>query len=256
MKTYFKIIALIFLVSLGACKSSKTIANGEGNFDLSTRQVIKENSKKSPEFKTLASRVKIDIVEGEKVKGYTVNLRMEKDKKILLSSTPISVVKALITPDKVSFYNKLDNTYFDGDYTYLSELLGTSLDFEKVQNLLLGEALFNLKDGAYKSTIHEQSYALQPKDQQEFFEIFYLLNPAHFKIQSQQISQPNFFRHLQIDYLQHQEVDKQVIPERIKVIAVEENNELVVGLEFKSVSLNEELRFPFKIPSGYEEIKL
>ena len=62
-------------------------------------------------------------------------MRMEKDQKILIMSTPISVVKALITPEKVSFYNKLDNTYFEGDFKYLSDLLGTDLDFEKVQNL-------------------------------------------------------------------------------------------------------------------------
>ena len=61
---------------------------------------------------------------------------------------------------------------------------------------------------------------------------------------------------MQIDYLAHQEVDKQVLPERIKVIAVEANDEMVLDLEFKGVSLNEKLRFPFKIPSGYDEIKL
>ena len=32
-------------------------------------------------------------------------------------------------------YNKLDNTYFDGDYGYLSDMLGTELDFKKLQNL-------------------------------------------------------------------------------------------------------------------------
>lgn len=255
MKNYLSILIVSSLFLVG-CKSSKTIGSGEANYDLSAKQVIRENAKKAPEFNTLASRVKIDIVEGEKVKGYTVNMRLEKDKKILLMSTPISVVKALITPEKVSFYNKLDNTFFEGDYAYLSELLGTELDFKKVQNLLIGEALFNLKEEPYKVSIHEKAYALQPKNQLELFEIFYLLNPSHFKIKSQQISQPNEFRHLQIDYLAHQEVDKQVLPERIKVIAVEANDEMVMDLEFKGVSLNEKLRFPFKIPSGYDEIKL
>lgn len=249
-------ILLVISILLANCKSSKTISSGDANFDLSAKQVIKENAKKTPDFKTLASRVKIDIIEGEKVKGYTVNMRLEKDKKILLMSTPISVVKALITPDKVSFYNKLDNTFFEGDYAYLSGLLGTDLDFQKVQNLLIGEALFNLKEEPYKVSIHEEAYALQPKNQLDIFEIFYLLNPSHFKIKSQQISQPNEFRHLQIDYIAHQEIEKQVLPERIKVIAVEANEEMVLDLEFKGVSLNENLRFPFKIPSGYNEIKL
>ena len=254
-KRHYIILLLFSLVTLN-CKSSKSLSAGEANLKLTTKQVIKENTKQTPEFKTLASRVKIDIVDGNSTKGYTVNLRMEKDKQILLTSSPISLVKALITPDRVSFYNKLDNTYFDGDYAYLSKLLGTDLDFEKVQNLLLGEALYSLKDGSYSSFIHDKKYALQPKKQQELIDIFYILNPSHFKIESQQISQSALARHLQIDYLQYQEVDKQSLPERIKVFAVEANEELTVELEFKGVSLNEDLRFAFKIPSGYDEIEL
>jgi hypothetical protein len=124
----------VFVLS---CKSAKTIHSGEANLNLSTKQLIRENAKQTPNFKTLSARVKLDINQGDKVDAYTINFRMEKDKQILLMSTPISVVKALITPDKVRFYNKLDNTYFDGDYKYLSDLLGIDLDFQKVQNLLL-----------------------------------------------------------------------------------------------------------------------
>ena len=89
--------AFLFL-GLG-CKSAKTISSGDANFNLSAKQLIRENTRQSPKFKTLASRVKIDLFQGNEEQGYTVNLRMEKDKQILLMSTPISVVKALITPD-------------------------------------------------------------------------------------------------------------------------------------------------------------
>ena len=138
----------------------------------------------------------------------------------------------MITPEKVSFYNKLDNTYFEGDYKYLSDLLGIDLDFKKVQNLLLGEAFFNLKDNAYNVSVNDNSYILQPKKQQALFELFYLINPSHFKISSQQISQPQEQRHLQIDYLTYQEVDKQIFPQQIKVIAVEatERNDFRDGI--------------------------
>ncbi len=224
--------------------------------NLSTKQVIKEHLKQTPDFKTLAARVKIDIADGDKSSGYTVNLRIEKDKQILLMSTPISVVKALITPEKVSFYNKLDGTYFEGDFKYLSDLLGTELDFEKVQNLLIGEALYNLNDGNYKASVLDETYLLQPKNQSPIFELFLIMDPAIFKLKSQQITQLKTFRHLQIDYLSYQEVDKQIFPENIKVIAVEGNDEMIIKLEFKAVSLNQDLRFPFSIPSGYKRIEL
>lgn len=250
------IISSLCLVFVLSCKSAKTLGSGEANLNLSTKQLIKENVKQAPSFKTLAARVKLDINQGDKVDAYTINFRMEKDKQILLMSTPISVVKALITPEKVSFYNKLDNTYFDGDYKYLSDLLGIDLDFQKVQNLLLGEALFGLKATAFDMSTNDTSYILQPKEQETLFELFYLINPSHFKISSQQISQPQQQRLLEIDYLKYQEVDKQILPQQIKVIAVEAAEQMILEMEFKAVSLNEDLRFPFKIPSGFKEIKL
>jgi hypothetical protein len=243
----------IFLVS---CKSSKTLNSGSANLNLSAKQLIKENTLKAAVFKTLSARVKLDITQGEKESHYTINMRLEKDKQILLMSSPITVVKALITPEKVSFYNKLDNTYFEGDFKYLSDLLGTELNFQKVQNLLLGEALYGLKDNLYDVSVNEKDYILQPKKQNNLFELFYLISPSHFKISSQQISQPKEQRHLQIDYKSYQEVNKQILPEHIKVIAVEATEEMILEMEFKALSLNEDLHFPFKIPSGLKEIKL
>ena len=73
-------------------------------------------------------------------------------------STPITVVKAIITPNRVAFYNKLDGTYFDGDFTYLSDLLRTELDFYKVQALLLGEPVFKPNTKEYKASVFEKSY--------------------------------------------------------------------------------------------------
>ena len=63
-------------------------------------------------------------------------------------------------------------------------------------------------------------------------------------------------RFLQIDYLKYQEANRQTLPERVKIIALEQTDELIIDLEYKSLSLNEDLRFPFKIPSGYDEIFL
>lgn len=256
MKQTRKII-IILVLSFGVfgCKSSKTVAEGDANLKLSARQLIKENGKKSPEFNTLQSKLKITYSEKDKKQSHTVSYRMKKDEVLWLSAT-FGIIRAKITPTSVAFYNKLDNTYFEGDFKYFSKLLGTELDFQKIQNIILGEALYNLKDDSYKVSVHEGSYVLQPKNQRELFEIFFLLNPSHYKIQSQQLTQFSEQRHLQIDYLAHQEVEKEVLPEHVKVIAVEGDKELIAELEFKSVSLNEDIRFPFKIPSGFKKIEL
>jgi hypothetical protein len=243
-----------FLVLFLGCKSKKTLTTGNNNLNLSAKQLIKENAKKKPKFKTLTARVKIDYTEGTSSKSTTVSFRMEKDKAIWMSK--LGFVKALITPERVSFYNKLDNSYFDGDYAYLSDLLGTELDFNKVQNLLLGEALYDLDKNEFEVFTQENEYVLKPKIQPEAFELFYLLNASHFKINSQQLAQSKERRILQIDYVNYQEVDKQTFPENIKINAVEGYSETILNIEFKSITLNENLSFPFKIPSGYDQILL
>lgn len=251
--TYIFFTLIMLLAS--SCKSTKTISAGEANYKLSTRQLIKENAKQAARFKTLQAKLKITYLQNEKEQTHAVSFRAKKDEILWISAT-FSVIRAKVTPEKVSFYNKLDNTYFEGDYAYLSDLLGTDLDFQKVQNLLLGETLFSLKDDTYSSSISDSLYVLQPKKQRELFEIFFLLDPSHFKVKSQQISQPKELRILQIDYLSYQKVGSQTLPEHIKINAVEANEEAIIKLEFKNVSLNQDLRFPFKIPSGFKEIKL
>ena len=252
-----KISLVCLLVTLAmSCKSARSVvASGTVDSKLSSKQLIKENSKRDAKFKTLQAKVKIDIIEDLKESSYTVNLRMEKDKTIWISAT-LGLARAMITPDRVRFYDKINNQYFDGNYQLLSNLLGVELNYDKVQSLLIGEPLYNLKDGNYEISANENSYILQPKNQSALLELFLLFNPSHFKMDSQQLLQPLKKRFLQIDYVGYQEVNKEILPQNIRIIAVEDREELNVVLEYKSVSINEEVRFPFKIPSGFDEIIL
>jgi hypothetical protein len=252
-----QIVSLIFVLCIGlvSCNSAKTITdNGTLNTKLSTKQIIKNNTKSNSKFNTLSGRLKIDSNDGKKSQSVSMSLRMEKDKVIWMSK--LGIVKALITPTRVAFYNKLDGTYFDGDFTYLSTLLGTELDFYKIQALLLGEPVFKPNTKEYEVSVLKKSYRLNPIMQADLFDVFLLFNPTHFKMDAQQIVQSKAERHLDIEYLAYQNVDKEILPERIKIIAQEVENRLQIDLEFKSIELNTNLRFPFKIPSGYEQIQL
>jgi len=256
MTKYLKIVVLLIGLLFFGCKSANRISS-DGNLknDLTSQQIIKKHQKQEVRFNTMQSKVKVEYIQGDRSQSHTINLRIQKDEVIWLSAT-LGVVRVKITEDKVSYYNKLDNTYFDGDFALISDFLGTELNFDNIQNLLLGEALFNLEDQNYDADIHEESYVLFPKDQNALFEIFFLLNPSHFKMDSQQLAQPLEQRLLQIDYRNYQEVKNQILPEFIKVIALEADEETIVNMEFRSVSLNNELRFPFRIPSGFDEIEI
>jgi outer membrane biogenesis lipoprotein LolB len=251
-----RILVLILTVVAFGCKSTKSITSkGKLNANMTAKELIWENQTQKARFKTLQAKVKIEYTQDERSEGYTVNLRMEKDKIIWINSV-LGLARVMITPDRVSFYDKINNQYFDGDYSLLSDLLGIDLDFKKVESLLLGESIYNLEVDKYKLSTQENSYVLEPKKQQAVLELFFLLNPSHFKMDSQQLYQPLKRRILEIDYKSYQKVNKQILPENLKIIAVEDTDQVTIEMEYRSVSLNEDLRFPFKIPSGFKEISI
>lgn len=247
----FVCMGLLLFVS---CKSTKTVAGGTADSRLSAKRIIENHYGNQTNFKTLSGRVKIDYTDGDKNQGISVSLRMEKDKVIWISA-PFGMVKAHITPEQVSFYNKLEGEYFDGDFSYLSDLLGTELDFEKVQNLLLGNAVFDLRKEKYASEVSQGAYQLKPKKAGELFEILFLLEPKNFKISTQEISQPWENRQLSAKYT-YQDISGNILPDEVQILAKEDEDITNIGLGFKNVELNRTLSFPYKIPKGFKEIVL
>lgn len=248
------ITLLLIALILSSCKSTKAVSGGEVDSGISAKRIIENHYANQVDFKTLSGKVKIDYSDGEKSQGVNVSLRMEKNKVIWISA-PFGMVKAHITPEKVSFYNKLQGEYFDGDFSYLSDLLGTELDFEKVQNLLLGNAVFDLREDKYTSAISEGDYQLKPKRAKELFKILFQLEPKNFKISSQEVAQPEEDRRLQAKYT-YQDILGKILPDEIQIVAAENQDRTTIDLSFKNMELDKSLNFPYKVPKGYHEIIL
>ena len=155
---YKKYIILLLVVARSACKTQKNVSDAGIN-TIATKKIISNHYSNSFNQKTISAK-------GKKASAsVSVRLRLEKDKTIWLSASKfgIPLAKVKITPTRVSYYEKLSKTYFDGDFTLLSNWLGTELDYEKVQNILLGQAVMNLRKGKYISSIENNLYEVKPK---------------------------------------------------------------------------------------------
>ncbi|PRX56991.1 DUF4292 domain-containing protein [Flagellimonas meridianipacifica] len=249
---------LMFFISLMllvvACKSTKNVVGGEVDDSISTKKIIANHYGNQEDFKTLRGKVKIDYFNGKDRQGISVSLRMEKDKVIWISA-PLGVVKAHITPEKVSFYNKLQGEYFDGDFSFLSELLGTELDFASVQNLLLGNAILDMRKEKFTSKVADGNYQLKPRKAKELFLLLFQLEPKYFKIATQEVLQPEENRFLSAEYT-YQDISGKIFPNSVKVVALDKKDRTTIDLDFRNLELDKALNFPFKIPKGYEEIIL
>ena len=250
-----RILASVLIALTLSCKSGKIISDAKADKSLSARVIIKNHYKNQLEFKTLTGRIKIDYSDGYSTQSMGVSLRMEKDKASWISA-PLGVVKALITPDRVSFYNKLDNQYFDGDFRYLSRMLGTDVDFEIVQNLLLGQALLDLREEKYLAEVNGDNYELKPKKAMELFKPLFRIEPGNYKLAAQQLAQPWKKRLLEIRYKNYQQRDERILPNEIGIVAIEMNQRTTIAIEYRNMEFNRRINFPYKIPKGFEEIVL
>lgn len=250
--TYSIVLTLLFL----GCKSTKIVQSSETlDSKMSVKQIVKNHNKLQSKFNTLQGRLKVEYIQGDRSETHTLTLRMENDKTIWVNAF-LNMVRVKITPDRVRFYNKLDNTYFDGDYALISEFSGADLQFKNLQNLLLGEAIFNLKPKEFTKTTHPNSYMLTPKQPNALFDLLYLINPTYFKLDAQQLSQSLEKNVLKIQYRSYQKVDGLVLPENMAITATNTNEQTTLNLNIKSVSLDQPLRFPFNIPKGFKAIEL
>lgn len=251
-----KVSLIILSVLLSACNTSKIYLSDEGKVDmtLSKRQLIKANKKTNGNFETLQAKVKIDVKFGESESGYSISLRMDKDQMIWLTA-PLGLVRAKITNEEVQFYNKIDKTYFVGDYSFFSKYLGVEINYDMLQALILGNFMKEANPSKMELGYTNKAYRLKSQNT-TFLELIYLLNPTHFKLNQQKILDHFNNRTLSVNYASFQKIKSSVIPEKIFIDATENTKSTVVKIEVKGVQLDQELRYPYTVPEGYKLLTL
>ncbi len=246
------VILISFLVT--ACKSAKNKTNTHAE-NILVKKALSKYHKNSFDKKTIRASIKAKYKGKESLPSVSVSLRIEKDKVIWMSiSKIISIGKLKITPKRVQFYNKLTNEYFDGDFALLSNFLGTEVNFNQIQNILLGQAIYKLDTKNFNIKAKENSFIFTPKKKNDLFDILFQLDASVFKLQKQEITQKN--KILTINYSDYEKIKDVYFPKNIFVKAVKRNTQNTVDITYRKVIFDEKLNFPFKIPNGYKEIKL
>ena len=223
---------------------------------ISTRKVVKNYKHALFSKSSIRAKIKAHYKDPKLSQNLNIKLRINKDEVIWMSGTFLgfSVVKVKITPTRVQYYEKIKKTYFDGDFSILSSILGTEINFNQLQNLLIGQSLVDL-DKNFINEIDGKSFKLTPKKQQTLFDVFFWINPQHHKIDKQQLNSRKS-QSLTINYPNYQQIKGEFFPQNISITAIEPKQTTQIDLIYKNVTFDEQLSFPFKIPANYKKINL
>ncbi|MEN2486429.1 DUF4292 domain-containing protein [Flavobacterium sp. B11] len=258
MKKYISI--LVLSIAVISCKSKAVAVQGNTSqtiVEKEDKKVIEKHYDNKLDFSTLYIKASARYADEKQSQNVTAEIRIEKDKQILISVRflGITMAKALITPSAVSYYEKMNGTYYEGDFTSLSKWLGTDLDYSKVQNLLVGEAFDDLRKGKYTQTIVDNLFRLDEEKDANLKKTFFL-DGEKYLIQKEEISQPSENRTLQIAYSDTKNFDQGILPTSIEINAVQPKGKTSINLNYNNISFNEELSFPYSVPSGYKKVTI
>ncbi|MEE9406799.1 MAG: DUF4292 domain-containing protein [Polaribacter sp.] len=225
--------------------------------EMSAKKVARKHVSENFDKKTVEAKLKVNFNNGKTKQSISVSMKIIKDEVIWLKGTKfISIFKAKITPTKVSYYSPYAKNYFEGDFSMIEKLLGVEINFEQLQNLFLGQALQNVKEEKQEVHIKDNSYILSPEKQANLFDIFFAVNPSHFKLDKQSIVNSIKNQRLDIIYPSYRLVDDVVFPSEINIKAKQANKFTNIDFTFKTVEFNTDFDVSFTIPNGYKKLNL
>lgn len=253
-----KYLLLLVLPLFFACKSKSLVANEKAEKNLSAEKIIKNYyANDKIDFSTAYIKSNVSYKDSKQSQSVTAEIKIKKDEMILLSIRflGITMAKALITPDRVQYYEKPNSKYFDGDYSTLSKWLGAELNYQKIQNLLLGQPLDNLREYKYTSSIFENLYALETVSKSTVKQS-YFFDASQFLLKMLTLTEESQAKSLTVFYQEHSNYPQGTLPKRFSIEAAQQKGTSFIGVDYKSVSFNEDFSFPYSVPSGFERINI
>jgi hypothetical protein len=259
VRTFFVLlVCLSSSLIVVSCKTKAKVITEIKSIDsnsMNAGRIIKNYYNNKSEFSTLYIKSNVRYSDAKQTQNVTAEIKIKNNEQILVSIRflGITMAKALITPTSVSYYEKINGSYFEGDFSTLSQWLGTDLDYKKIQNMLIGQAMDDLTKGKYQDSLVDQTYRLEDISNKDTKKQFFF-DAQKFLLNKQEVTQAEKNRTITVSYSDSKLYNESVFPSNVVINASQDNGITEINLGYSTISINEELSFPYSVPNGYKRI--
>jgi hypothetical protein len=223
------------------------------------------------QYSWLTAKFSAEYKNKGKSTSFNGQIRICKDSVIWLSFSPalgIEVFRMMLTQDSVKFINRMNDTYFVGDYNYVNRYLNTNIDYDILQSFLTGNDLSFYENGKFKAGLDNNYYKLATAERtklkkfvrgnQEHLRVLIQniwIDPETFKIVKanvKEIREPNI--QLEAKYSTFEKIEEQLFPKDMS-FEISADNNLSVSVSFNKITINTPQSFPFKVPQSYHPVQ-
>ncbi len=248
MKKFY--IILIIVLSISGCKSRPNIYSVEIK-KLNTKKLIKNLEKSRFSSKLFESRFSIKYQGKNQRFSGGGKIKILKDSIIWGSINFMGIpgAKFMLTPSKIQYYNKVEQTYYAGNYQSISNLIGIDLNFYQIQNLLFADVISKPKTNEYEISFSSKYYELNAAKSKLINRI--KIN-SFFKVIFEKVQSGD--KSLDISYDKFIQLKDEILPTNIRIKAENKQQNLLLNLDFNKPIIGKPTRYPFKIPDNYTKM--
>lgn len=247
---------LVLVLIIQGCRSAADLSSVKPNSKWSTAQVIRAHNQTKPEFTYVAARGQVVYKTDKQEQKINISLRMKRGDTIWMKATVfgITLAKALITKEQVSYYEMINKTYYKGPVSQLSKWIGVTVTLEQLQNILLGQSVLAMERRVPKE-MSIDTYVLGPVETEIDWNLFNAIRPDNFRLKSAQVASKGIVpTDVSLNYGNYMEVAEQYFPEQLNLSVTAPRTKTDIKLTFRKFDLLDRLNFGFAVPQGFKQI--
>ena len=257
----------IVVMALSSCKSTKRVS-AKRNLKMYGFEYLKEKMTTNQlSFDYLSAKLSLNYKKEHSSTNLRGQMRIREDSILWLSFSPamgIEAARLILTQDSIKFINRLNKTYFTGQYKVLDTLISSSIDYIIVQSMILANELPYYKIDNYSVKTDNNMYLLTMEKKRKvkrniksgksptnvIIEKVWL-DPVNFRMRKIEMNEIGDDKNkLEVYYNDYRSVEGKMFPFNIEIM-VHADNDIVINVKYNKVVFNEKLSFPFRIPSKY-----
>lgn len=259
------VFILVITLALVSCHTQKNavIKGKDIKFENLDEEKLFKNIVAPLNFTNLKIKASADIESGNSYPAINLTLYFEKNEQIWANaSLLLPLARASIKPSGFKMYERINKTYIDSDFDYVKNLLKINfIDYQNIENLLLGKLFFPVNKGDYDFSINNNNYILTSskpikigKDGEARSFAIQITYDSNFNLKEVILEDKNSQSLLKLNYGDYVNFENTILPKNIKIF-IKDKKETKISLDynkFESIKMDT----PFEIPKGYVQRKI
>jgi hypothetical protein len=265
-------LLIVFLLSVFvvSCKTERKVIM-EPIREQGPDYLFQQLKKNELQYNTLSVKFSAEAEVDNKNQSFSGNLYIIRDSLIWVSIQKfgLEAARLLLTNDTAKMMNRLNNTYFIGDFDYVNELFNTDFDFDMIQALVTGNDFRYYESTQFRATVENKNYKLSTvnriklkkfvKHENEAQKVLIQdiwLDPKTFKIEHILLKEvKNQNRKFESFYSDFADLEGQLFPNTI-MCEITEEKKISVNISFDKITLNKNETASFRIPQSYQRVEM